>query len=322
MNITLQINQANMDAYSDPSMIRPDWKLVNLGNAAVSDEAVAETEPEVLIVDAVTPVTAELIEKLPKLKMIHSQGVAYNRIDTEAAKKRGIYVCNNAGVNAVSVAEHAVMLMLASLRRLCESQESVYAGHQIDFKNRMFSDALPELYGKKVGIVGYGAIGKELAKRLSAFGCELFYYDVVKTADPIAYLPLNELLSSCDIITLHVPVLPSTTGMINEETLKLLKKNAVLLNTARGELVDQEALKKALEEDRIGLFAADTLSPEPVLPDNPLLNLSEKAAKKVLLTPHIAGFTAGSFERTYRNIWKNTAAVQDGLHPDFVVNGL
>ena len=324
MNITLRINRANMDAYSDPADLRPGWALTHLGNGDVPDEAVAAAEPEVLIVDAVTPVTAALMDRLPKLKLIHSQGVAFDKIDCAAAKERGIWVCNNAGVNAAAVAEHAVLLMLASLRRLVPSEQAVFAGEQIVFKNSCFSDALPELLGKKVGILGYGAIGRELAKRLAAFGCELFYNDVVRAKDEtgVIYLEQEELLKTCDIVTLHVPVLPATRGMMNAVRLALMKPGAILVNTARGALVDELALRAALESGSLGAYAADTLDPEPVTADNPLLALSPAARARVLFTPHVAGLTVGSFRRTYKNIWRNTARVEDGQRPDFVVNGL
>ena len=324
MNITLRINRANMDAYSDPADLRPGWVLTHLGNGDVPDEAVAAAEPEVLIVDAVTPVPAALMDKLPKLKLIHSQGVAYDKIDCAAAKERGVWVCNNAGVNAAAVAEHAVLLMLAALRRLVPSQEAVFAGEQIVFKNSCFSDALPELLGKKVGILGYGAIGRELAKRLAAFGCEIFYNDVVRARDEtgVRFLEREALLKTCDIVTLHVPVLPATRGMMNAETLALLKPGAMLVNTARGALVDDLAVRAALESGALGAYAADTLDPEPVTADNPLLSLSPAARARVLFTPHVAGLTVGSFRRTYQNVWRNVAAVEDGKRPGFVVNGL
>ncbi len=324
MNIVLRINKANMNAYSDPAAIRAGWALTHLGNGDVPNEAVIAARPEVLIVDAVTPVTAELIGKLPELKLIHSQGVAFDKIDCAAARERGVYVCNNAGVNAAAVAEHAVMLILAALRRLLPSQEAVFAGEQMAFKSSCFSDALPELLGKRVGILGYGAIGRELKKRLAAFGCALFYNDVVRAKDEtgIVYLEREELLRTCDIVSLHVPVLPSTRGMMNEEALALLKPGAILVNTARGALVEDLAVRAALESGALGAYAADTLDPEPVTADNPLLSLSPAACARVVFTPHVAGLTVGSFRRTYQNIWRNVAAVEDGERPGFVVNGV
>ncbi len=324
MNLTLQINRANMDAYSDPADLRPGWRLTHLGNGASDEDEVAATKPEALIVDAVTPVTASLIARLPELKIIHSQGVAYDKIDCGAAKEHGVWVCNNAGVNAAAVAEHAVMLILAALRRLTASERAVFAGGQIAFKNSCFGSALPELLGKKVGIVGYGAIGRELARRLAAFGCELYYADVIRAKDEtnVTYLERDELLRECDVVSLHVPVLPSTAGMINDDALASMKPGAVLINTARGAPLAPLAVRRALEAGRLGAYASDTLDPEPVTADNPLLTLEGAARDRVVFTPHVAGLTEGSFRRTYKNIWRNVALAEDGKHPDFVVNGL
>ena len=321
MNLTLYISEANMDSYSNPADLRPDWKLTH---CVWEDDAVVASNPDVLIVDAITTVSAELIARLPNLKLIHSQGVAFDRIDCAAAKERGIYVCNNAGVNAVAVAEHCVMVILATLRKMVEAQEAVYAGKQEEYKNATFANAPDEIYGKKVGIIGYGAIGRELAKRLAAFGCEIYYNDVFRAKDEsiATYMERDEILEKCDIISLHVPVLPSTEKMINDDTLAKMRPDAILVNTARGALVDHEAMRRALNEGLIGAYVTDTLFPEPVTLDNPLLNLEPQARERVVLTPHTAGFTRGSFERTYRNIWSNVALVQDGQRPNFVVNGL
>jgi phosphoglycerate dehydrogenase-like enzyme len=172
--------------------------------------------------------------------------------------------------------------------------------------------------------VGLGAIGKELVTRLTPFGCSFSYNAAVPVADSLGadYVTKEELFKTCDIISLHAPVLPSTINMINEDTLSTFKAGAILINTARGELIDQEALCRALISGKLGGFGADTLSPEPVKLDNPLLNLPAEAAKRVALTPHVAGITAESFMRMYTNIWANIASVEDGKKPINIVNGL
>ena len=324
MRITLQINKANMDAYSNPADLRANWQLTHLGNGDIDSDTIIRSQPDALIVDAVTPVTAELIARLPELKIIHSQGVAFDRIDCQAAQEQGIYVCNNAGVNAAAVAEHTVLLILAALRKLILSQEAVFSGQQIQFKNSCFSNALPELLGKKVGIIGYGAIGRETAKRLNVFGCEV-YDSALRRADDesgVKFLEQTELLRQCDIISLHVPVRPTTAGMINESALKSMKPGAILINTARGALIDPLAVRSALETGHLGAYATDTLDPEPVSKDNPLLTLDAGTRERVLFTPHVAGLTVGSFKRTYQNIWRNIALVEDGQRPDSIVNAL
>jgi lactate dehydrogenase-like 2-hydroxyacid dehydrogenase len=324
MKIALLINQKNMEKYSNKGDLRSSWELIHLGNGDVADSDIIATGAEVVVADAVNPVSAAVINAMPQLKLIHSQGVAYNLIDCQVAKEKGVFVCNNAAVNAGAVAEHAIMLMLVLLRRFTESQIQVRAGKQIDFKNSCFENGLPELYGKRIGIIGLGAIGKELVKRLTPFGCRFCYNDAVPIADSLGaeYVSKEEIFKSCDIISLHAPVLPSTINMINDESLAMFKPGAILINTARGELIDQEALCRALESGSLGGFGADTLSPEPVRLDNPLLKLSPEAEKKVALTPHVAGITAESFMRMYSNIWRNIASVEDGKRPINIVNGL
>ena len=215
------------------------------------------------------------------------------------------------------------MLMLVLLRRFTESQIQVRAGKQIDFKNSCFENGLPELYGKRIGIIGLGAIGKELVKRLTpsaAVSAITTLYLLPTVWAPNMY-PRKKFLNPA-ILSACMRRCSSTINMINDESLAMFKPGAILINTARGELIDQEALCRALESGSLGGFGADTLSPEPVRLDNPLLKLSPEAEKKVALTPHVAGITAESLMRMYSNIWRNIASVEDGKRPINIVNGL
>lgn len=322
MKIALLVNKENFERYSNWK--DAGWDLVHLGNGTPDFEKIAETGADALVVDAILPVPGELISKMPGLKLVHSQGVAFNAIDTEAAKKAGVYVCNCAGANAKPVAEQAMLLMLALLKRFRYNEDMVYAGRQIEAKTECFQNGQPELGLCHVGIVGYGAIGRALAAMLRPVGCKLSYYDPVIPSQPdIEALSLDEIYAQCDIISLHVPVLPSTKEMINDNTLKCFKRGAILINTARGELIDQDALIRALESGQLGGFGADTLSPEPILPDNPfLLALPESLKSRVALSPHIAGVTSGSFVRFYAQIKRNIEALSKGQKPECVVNGL
>ena len=324
MKIALLINRDNFEKYS--RWEDTGWELVHMGNGVPDVDKVIATGAEVIVPDAITKVGADIIKNMPGLKLIHSQGVAYNAIDLESSGSAGVYVCNCAGANAKPVAEHAVMLILTLVKSFRHNEDMVYANRQMDAKTACFVDGLPELYGRKVGLIGYGAIGRELAAILRSFGCELCYYDTRladSSADSIQFLPLEELYASCDIVSLHVPVTPETENMINSETLKLFKRGAILIDTARGELMDHQAVADALISGQLGGFGADTLAPEPYLPDNPLIcGIPEELRRRVALSPHIAGITAGFFERAYRRIRLNIEAVANGARPECVVNGL
>ena len=323
MKVALLINKENFLKYS--AWQDTEWELIHMGNGEPDPGAVVATGADVLVVDAITKIGMDIITKMPGLKLIHSQGVAFNAIDIDAAREAGIYVCNCAGMNAQSVAEQAVMLILTLLKSFRYNEDMVYAGKQMDAKTACFKEGLPELFGSRVGMVGFGAIGREFAARLKPFGCDIFYY--TRSGDmgisDAKYMPLDELYAGCDIISLHVPVTPETTDMVNKESLKLFKRGAILINTARGELMNHDDIVDALISGQLGGLGTDTLAPEPVLPDNPVLSrLPEELRNRVALSPHLAGITSGSFVRAYKHIRKNIETLAAGQRPDCVVNGL
>ena len=322
MKVALLVNRENMERFSNPTHISKDWELVHLGNGMPDPDAVAATNADVIVVDSTLPIGEDIISRMPDLKMIHAQGVGFNKIDVAAATKAGVRVCNCAGSNARPVAEQAILLMMALLRNFRAGEEAVYAGRQEEFKNACFSGSSRELGTCTVGIVGFGAVGSALANMLSAMGSKLYWYDTIFREHPNAeYMSMNRIFSTCDIISLHVPVFPETVGMINDKSLARFKPGSILINTSRGELVDNEAVIRALRSGRLGGFGADTIAPEPVTPDNPLLNAPD-IRDKIALSPHIAGLTEGSFRRSYITIWSNVAAVARGLRPANIVNNL
>lgn len=321
-------SRRRVEKYTDFSRVPTDWQLIYLDSIYTDEEALAAgRDADFIVVDAVSPVDAGLIAEMPNLKLIHSEGVGYNRIDFQAARKAGIYVCNNASLNSGAVAEQAILLMLALLRRLMEGDAMVRAGKQGQAKASFILNGIPELESRHVGMVGFGSIGRATAARLAAFGCRISYYSrhrltaEQEAACRAAYLPLGQLLRACDIVSLHLPVTPETAGMVDRGFLEQMKPSALLINTARGEIVDQDALAHALENGTIAGAGLDTLSPEPVTPDNPLLNLSEACRYRVLFSPHTGGTTDGVFYRLHRNIWDNLLAAAEGKRPGNVVNG-
>ena len=302
-------------------------ETVVMGRGTSDDEIIGQVgDADFIVADAISPVGPKLMDAFPSLKLIHSEGVAYNAIDVTAARERGIVVCNNAGMNAGAVAEQAILLMLACLRHAVEGDAAVRSGQQIKMKERLMFEGIRDLGDCTVGLVGMGAIARATSERLRAFGCDVAYWNHRRrTPDEearlgIRYLPLEELASSCDIVSLHVPVTPETENLVDASFLERMKADAILVNTARGEIVDQEALGDALIAGTIGGAGLDTLSPEPVEPDHPLALLTGNAATRLTLSPHIGGVTEGSFRRAWTTIWTNIARTAAGETPVNVVS--
>ena len=285
-------------------------------------------DAEILFDDPVIDVDREIIGLLPNLKLIQSEGVAFNRIDLEAARERGIYVCNNKGCNADSVAEHTVMLMLMALRHGITGHNAVKAGRQMEMKERVMASSSPELGEQAVGLVGFGDIAQATARRLKPFGCKLYYYTLhrrppqVEADFGVTYLPLEELFASCDILSLHCAVNDQTRNMVDAGLLSHAKPGAILVNTARGDLLDNQAVRKALLEGRLGGIAMDTMAPEPTPADHPLVDLPPEIADRAVYSPHLGGNTGGSFRRAHRNMWENVRRMLQGERPVHIVNGL
>lgn len=323
MKVAVIVNKANFERYTAPNAVPKDWELFHIGNGAVDEDEIIATNADAILADPMCPVSANVINGLKNLKLIQSQGVGFNLFNLEEAKKAGVYVANCAGANASAVAEQAILLMLALLRKFKENENMVFEAKQIEAKTRCFENGLVELGDCHVGILGMGAIGRETAKRLQAFGGRISYYGRHEAEDCIfPRLSLDELYAQCDIISLHVPVNAETTGMINDDAINKMKRGAIIINTARGEVVDQEAICRALIDGRLGGVGLDTYTPEPVTPDNPLLSLPAEVRKKVALSPHIGGITAGSFYRYFDIVWSNMRKVNEGKRPVNIVNGL
>lgn len=256
------------------------------------------------------PVDAEMIAKAPKLKVIHKCGIGTDDIDLEAAQSKGIKVYRTSAVNAIPVSEMALLLMMAVLRHL------VYADFNLRNKKWLKTElrgTAQHLTGKTIGIVGMGNIGKNLAKLLGGFDCNLFYYDVlrpprhVEMSLGIKYKPFEELLQSCEILTLHAPLTSETTHMINARTLALMNKNTILINTSRGGLIDEKALIEALSTGSIAGAGLDVYETEPLDPNSPLLSMYN-----VTLSPHVAGSTLNNMSIRAMRIAKNLEAFING----------
>ena len=312
-------SEARTRKYLPDLTITREVELVCVERGAANDDLIAlAPDASVIVADAISPIDAQLIAAMPNLKLIHSEGVAFNAIDVDAARARGIAVCNCAGVNAGTVAEQAVMLMLMCLRRALEGDRAVREGCQIALKERMMVEGFRELGDCTVGFVGFGAIGQAAARYLRPWGCKMLYNkrhpldEGLENELGARFASLDDLLATCDIVSLHVPVTDETRGMVDGEFLSKMRPDGVLVNTARGDIVDQEALVAALEAGSIAAAGLDTLTPEPVTCDNPLVNLSAVASRRVVFSPHVGGVAEGMFYRAHRGIWENIARLAAG----------
>lgn len=283
-------------------------------------------DADFILMDAIGSISGNVIRQMTNLKLIHSEGVGYQGVDLDAAKECGVYVCNCKGMNASAVAEQAVLLMLGILRDVCGGDRSVRAGKQIETKEKyMIEGSLTELSECTVGLIGFGDIAKATAKILHSFGAKVVYTKKIPAPSEIeaqyhaSFLPQNELLAVSDIVSLHVPVNDETRYMVDASFFEAMKDTAYLINTSRGELVDSETLVDALESGRIAGAGLDTIDGEPVKPDNPLLQISEEAGKKLLLSCHIGGITRASFSRGYAIILEAMEKVSRGEIPDNIV---
>jgi len=243
---------------------------------------------DAIVIRANGAVTARLMDAAPKLKVVGRHGVGVDAIDLEAAKARGIVVCNTPDANLESVAEQAVGFMLAVSKQILRADTALRQGRW----NVRYEYIGQELFGRTLGLVGMGRIGSRVAEICHlGFQMPVLYYDVV--AYPALEeklhakrVSLEEVLKQADYITLHVPLLPSTKGLIGNDQLAMMKPGAILINTARGAIVDEAALFEAIESGHLGGAGMDVFAAEPTPADNPLLNL-----EKVVLTPHMAAHT-------------------------------
>lgn len=270
-------------------------------------EALGEASYLVGFVDGL--VEEGLYRAAPKLRLIQLLSAGYDRADVSAARRAGVPLANNGGANAVAVAEHAVLLMLAVCRRLPLQHANVGSG-------RWRGNEPPrvhELKGRTLGIVGLGTIGKKTARLAGAFGMTVHYYDIARLTEDaedalgVQFRLLGELLRTSDIVSLHVPLNPTTRHLVGAREIALLKPTAVLVNTSRGPVVDEVALTEALAAGKIAGAGLDVFDQEPPDTDNPLFSLDN-----VVLTAHLAGPTVESSTARLRNAFDNVERVERG----------
>ena len=291
------------------------FELVLARSSAEIDAAIGGAEFLVCYPSVRTP--DAFFRAAPKIKLIQLLSAGYDDVDLAAARRAGVPVANNGGANSISVAEHTMMLMLAVSRRIIWQHANVSGGR---WRGNGPAPRMYEMFGKTLGIVGLGTIGKKVARLAHAFGMHVQYYDIARLSENeedtlgVRFRLLNEVLRTCDVISLHVPLNASTRGMIGAAELSLLKLDAILINTCRGPVVDEASLYRALSENRFFGAGLDVYDQEPPSPDNPLLKLGN-----VLLTAHFAGPTWDNHVARFRNAFDNIERVNRGERPLWVV---
>ncbi len=268
-----------------------------------------------LVIPAVGPKLAPALFEGCDLKLVQVTGAGLDRLDQAALTKLGIPVANVPGGSNSAVAEYAVTSASLLLRRLAWASAEIAKGNYASFRARMVADNLAGLEGLLVGVIGFGTIGVAVARAFHAAGGRISFHDPAPrdqaVADALGAKPmaLDALLAAADVVTLHVPLLPATQGLIGARELGLMKKGAILIQAARGGIVDEAALAQSLVSGHLGGAAVDVYSTEPPAPDNPLLRLSGEAASRLLLTPHIAGVTRQASALLFRSAWQNVEHV-------------
>lgn len=264
------------------------------------------TDAEILL-HVLEPVTAAVIDAAPRLRLIQKIGVGVNTIDLDAARRRSIAVCNMPGTNTQAVAEMTLLLMLATLRRLARLDDLTRVGKGWEFEPEL-PDDLGELSGRTVGLVGFGAVARRLVPMLEAIGARVVYTSRRPAPDAqVTFLRFQELLPVADVLSLHLPLTTETTGMIDAAALAAMKRGSVLINTARGPLVDEAALCEALTSGHLRGAGLDVFSREPVGAEDAVLRLPN-----VVVTPHLAWLTTETLERSLRVIIENCRRLRTG----------
>jgi phosphoglycerate dehydrogenase-like enzyme len=263
----------------------------------------------------------EVLRAARRCILVQQPSTGFESVDTAAAARLGIPVANIGGANASAVAEHALMLILACLKKLTLAHEKTMRGEWT--QNGIPGYGVFELRGRTLGIIGMGRIGREVAKRARTFGPRLVYCsrhrldpDLESSLDA-AFRPLDELIAQSDVITIHTPLTPETANLIDAGRIAMMKPDAIIINVSRGAILDEAALAAALREKRIGGAGLDVFAQEPISAANPLLH-----APNIILTPHIAGATNESQARIIDATIDNVVRVLRGQEPADIVNGV
>ena len=307
--------------------LRPEDDFLRVGAAAPKTLEVAYHVPtdaqvadliksvDALVIPAVGPKLAPVLFEGGKLKLVQVTGAGVDRLDQAALTKFGIPVANVAGGSNSAVAEYVVTTASVLLRRFAWADAEIKAGNYAKYRARMIADNLSGIDGLLVGLIGFGTIGRAVARAFQGVGAKVCFFDPAPVdvalaasldARPVSF---DELIATCDVVSLHVPLLPATQNLIGADQLARMKKGSVLIQASRGGIVDEAALAASLASGHLGGAAVDVYSTEPPAADHPLLKVSGEAASRLLLTPHVAGITRQSSAFLFRSSWQNVERV-------------
>lgn len=261
------------------------------------------------------------LDQMRRLELIQFTGAGTDRAGDSCADRPEVTVANVPAANTREVAEYVLVATGTLLRGLAFADRGIRAGRYAQVRSRLTPPNVRSLHSRVVGVVGFGQIGMTVARLFQAVGATVFYADPAPR-DPdaaeragIGRLDLDDLLARCDVVTLHVPLLPATRGLIGRDRLRLMPQGAVLVNASRGGVVDEDALVSALADGHLGGAAIDVYSDEPPAPGSPLLCLDPDTAERVLYTPHIAGVAYEAARSLYSRAWANVHQVLAGGEP-------
>ncbi len=283
-----------------PSVRLPDFHFEHSWSSydhTTPDNIVDRLQDATIAITCGTPIRAEHMAQLPKLQMVAMALTGTDAVDLDYCTKHNIIVTNVPAASTISVAEHGICMMMDLFRQVSNYHRLMQrlAHHEIEAKNIYFDYQIRNIAGRQIGFIGQGAIAQHMAKLAKGLGMKVKFYDRDGEYSGEQYIPLNQLLAESDVISINVPLTKSTRNLIDDEELKLIKPDAILINTARGGIVNESALIRALQEDRIGGVGLDVLENEPYDPQDPFLQEAIDNPK-VLFTPHVAWSSEDSMQ--------------------------
>jgi len=300
------VDRGDLDLFALKQTL-PDWQFHNTTDPK---ETAARIQDAAVVVSNKVILNRPTIEQASNLKLICVAATGTNNVDLEAAKEGGIAVTNVAGYGTASVVQHVFSLMLALTTRLDEHHSAVAAGEwQRSDQFCLLDFPFRELAGKTLGIIGYGELGRAVAQVAEAFGMQILLAQRPGGEPEPGRLPLHDLLPQVDVLSLHCPLAENTRNLISAQELSLMKPDALLINTARGGIVDEMALANALRSGRLGGAGVDVLSQEPPVEGNPLLTGD---IPNLIVTPHIAWASRESRQRLVNELVANIQAFVAG----------